>query len=322
MPPKRGRPVRAAEAPVPPAEVSPAVPPASATIVPNTVAPTPIVTSHVDLTETKPTIRQESRRIRSDLTVMTTFGGTPSEDPYAWLAMLDFNINPSGTVNSDEYDDKGDALILVAKFLSGLAKDWFFSLPASLRPTYAAWRILFLEKFATSQTARDTALQTLFNKRQGPQESIHDFVLETSRLCKRANPTMTEAEQINYISSKVYDADLMTVLSSRRPTTVTSLLDYSTEYLSRKAAHAFTQQFVAAVNADHRVAAPQYDTVVERPPGRYARANVTSNTNSADRPPPDNRKCYNCGKTGHISRFCRGPRIGNGFTHKPDPNFR
>ena len=272
----------------------------------------------LDSTEIKPAVRHESRRIRTDLTVMNNFGGTPSEDPYTWLSMLDFNLNPSGTMSPDEFDDKGDALILVAKFLTGLAKDWFFSLPPTTRPTYAAWRVMFLEKFATSQTARDAALQTLFNKRQGPQESIHDFVLETSRLCRRANPAMTEAEQINYISSKVFDVDLMTVLSSRRPTTVTSLLDYSTEFLSRKAQHAFTQQFVTAVNVDHRGApAPHYDTVPQRaqPSGRYARANAPFNTTSSDKPPPDNRTCYNCGKVGHINRVCRSPRIGIGYTY-------
>ena len=308
MPPKRrGRPARETTPPTPVPPVTPLVPRAPVTVpIPPTIV--------LDSTEVKPAVRHESRRIRTDLTTMTTFGGTPSEDPYAWLSMLDFNISPSG---NPIQDDNEDALVLVAKFLSGLAKDWFFGLPVASRPNYAAWRILFLEKFATSQTARDTALQALFNKRQSPQESIHDFVLETSRLCKRANPTMTEAEQINYISSKVFDADLMTVLSSRRPTTVTSLLDYSTEFLSRKTAHAFSaqQHFIAVANLNP---APQQD----QPPARYARANAPFNTNPADKPPPDNRTCYNCGKRGHINRVCRSPRIGNGFTFKPkDPNF-
>ena len=66
-----------------------------------------------------------------------------------------------------------------------------------------------------------------------------------------------------------------------------------------------------------------YDTVPQRaqPSGRYARANAPFNTTSSDKPPPDNRTCYNCGKVGHINRVCRSPRIGNGYTYKPDPNF-
>ena len=281
----------------------------------------------------------------SDKISLALFSGDPREDPQSWLADLDFKINPTGLRALDDES----VLLLVDRHLTGIAHDWFRAIPAANRPTYLAWRELFVARFATSQTARDAAMQQLFQRRQGETETIHDFVSSTVKLCMRANPTMPVAEQINYLTPKVFDPDLITVLGSRRPETIVDFVNIATEHLTRKAAHARTRVSLPPARvypprpppayntaAPTPLVIPAPETVLRSPPGPTQPVRpVPAHVNSAPPPsapqtvgprtaavPAGAKVCYNCGETTHLRRTCPYALINKGFDFAPPKNFQ
>jgi len=359
-PPKVGRRGRPARTPAPDAasvhEVAEDIPTVAA-LVTETVPPTSRpVAAAVDVDAKaierldRPASPQLGRMRTQDKISLPTFSGDVRDDPQTWLQDLDFQINPTGTARGALPDD--EALVLVARHLAGIARDWFRTLSPADRPNYRSWRELFITRFSSSQSARDAAMQALFDRKQGEHESIHDFVSATLKLCLRANPSMPVADQINYLTPKVYDSDLITVLGSRRPSTIVDFVNIASEHITRKATHAKGR---AAWNAGRTGG---YATMnFQRPPPPYGRppevpssaaqpqrtgmptpsaatSSVTdvrvaahprpptvTQAQAAQNPNVPARCCYNCGSTGHIRRNCPVEQIGNGFTYQTQQRF-
>lgn len=256
------------------------------------------------------TIHQENH-IQSQFTMdsisLSKFNGLTHEDPEKFLQEFSSYSTLKQLVNDD-----GDTLRQVAAFhlhLAGPARVWFSTLPADQKDTFPHLEAAFRAKYVNGEhvmlSVEAEAFNTLTLTAGGSLESFHSMILEKGTRLNRPPQDLL----LRFISG--LPSQLAFFVRAGNPAT----LDDALQAAKRGEAHgyrqqemtassspntqdtqmsAFQEQLAALTNAVTQMSAKESHP---RVPGIYA----------AKSHQPDTRKCFKCGKHGHIAKNCRSP---------------
>ena len=147
-----------------------------------------------------------------------TFQGG-KDDVTKWLEGLEHSFELAHIPDTNKID-------LVSYSLRGEALRWF----KNNKNTFTAWEsfVLELKKAFTSSYHAELAFKILEAYSQGENQSIRNFYNETLKLCKDADPTMSESAKLRFLLSKTKPT-IQFEVRRKKPTTTKEFLEYAKE---------------------------------------------------------------------------------------------
>ncbi|CAF1493690.1 unnamed protein product [Adineta steineri] len=117
-------------------------------------------------------------------------------------------------------------LDLISYSLRGDALEWF----KTNRSSFTSWDLFVtsLKKAFTSNFHEEIAFKKLETYSQGQNQSIRTFFNDVLKLCKEADPTMSETTKLKTLLNKA-KANIQYEVRKKRPTTTLEFLEYAKE---------------------------------------------------------------------------------------------
>ncbi|CAF1574988.1 unnamed protein product, partial [Adineta steineri] len=117
-------------------------------------------------------------------------------------------------------------LDLISYSLRGDALEWF----KTNRSSFTSWNLFVtsLKKAFTSNFHEEIAFKKLETYSQGQNQSIRTFFNDVLKLCKEADPTMSETTKLKTLLNKA-KANIQYEVRKKRPTTTLEFLEYAKE---------------------------------------------------------------------------------------------
>lgn len=119
------------------------------------------------------------------------FAGLRGDDVDDWIDNYD-------RVSSCNKWNDTQKLRHVAFYLTGVAKTWYFNHESDIAD-WSTFTTKLRQIFASSSGRAEVAKQKLGTRLQLPQESYTSYIEDVLALCRRANPSMTEAERVRHV---------------------------------------------------------------------------------------------------------------------------
>ncbi|XP_074556805.1 uncharacterized protein LOC141812691 [Curcuma longa] len=113
--------------------------------------------------------------------------------------------------------------------LSGSALRWFSRLPPASIDSFEAFKDLFLQHFSTSRTYCKTTTD-LFATKQGPKESLKDFVRRFNRVAQDV-PDATSPVLVSAFSQGILEGDFFRSLIKKPPVNYDALQSRAVKYI-------------------------------------------------------------------------------------------
>ena len=147
-----------------------------------------------------------------------TFKGG-KDDVNKWIEEIEHLFDVAHIPESTRLD-------LISYSLRGDALEWFKANRSSL----TLWTVFVLElkKAFTSSFHGEVAFKKLEAYTQGENQSIRNFFTEVLKLCKEADPTMSEATKLKNLLNKTKPSIQLEV-RKKKPTTTSEFLEYAKE---------------------------------------------------------------------------------------------
>ena len=147
-----------------------------------------------------------------------TFKGA-KDDVNNWLEDIEHLLEIAHIPHSTRLD-------LISYLLRGDALEWF----KTNRSSFSTWDLFVtsLKKAFTSNFHEEIAFKKLESYSQGQNQSIRTFFNDVLKLCKEADPTMSEATKLKTLLNKA-KANIQYEVRKKRPTSTLEFLEYAKE---------------------------------------------------------------------------------------------
>ena len=147
-----------------------------------------------------------------------TFKGG-KDDVKKWIEEIEHLFDVAHIQDSTRLD-------LISYSLRGDALEWF----KANRLTLNTWKVFVLElkKAFTSSFHEEVAFKKLESYSQSENQSIRNFFTEVLKLCKEADPAMSETTKLKNLLNKTIPT-IQFEVRKKKPTTTTEFLEYAKE---------------------------------------------------------------------------------------------
>lgn len=144
------------------------------------------------------------------------FSGTDEKDVEDWLESYE------RASASNKWDDPMK-LGIVMFYLTDVAKLWYKNHEADI-PTWTTFKTSIAAVFGRPGVRKLRAEQRLRSRSQQTGETFTSYIEDILDLCRRVNPTMSEADKVRHIMKGISD-DAFQMLLSKNPATVSELIE-------------------------------------------------------------------------------------------------
>lgn len=144
---------------------------------------------------------------KEQIRTLVKFSGDPREDVIKWLSDVEMVFDRAQLQTSNKY-------LAVQSYLTEAAEKWF----RHNKSTISDWPTFKLELIKAYQPSLNQTLLQMEQRRQSPHESVLEYYVDKRQLCLQADPSMSSAMVIHYLT-KGLNSTLIPHVIRRRPVT-------------------------------------------------------------------------------------------------------
>lgn len=144
---------------------------------------------------------------KEQIRTLVKFSGDPCEDVIKWLSDVEMVFDRAQLQMSNKY-------LAVQSYLTEAAEKWF----RHNKSTISDWSTFKREIIKAYQPSLNQTLLKMEQRRQAPHESVLEYYVDKHKLCLQADPNMSSAMIIHYLT-KGLNSTLISHVIRRHPIT-------------------------------------------------------------------------------------------------------